>query len=254
LRALISRGANAVIEQATYSTTDDRFHRCVSEVGGKYQFINRRSGKCIALASDSITAPLVQKTCANVATQLFWVAPTGDGHQVFYSKYNMPIEVQGSSTANDARVAQSTATGWSTHRQLRLTSILAGEPHRLTFSHVTTGASCGGQYFWYDIWQPNLMPLRSPADTFVQLIFAGGKVTKAGADVNPFISQQVSGDMVAIDPTYGLNEGGTTTTGTCSATCLKVSSASIAGQCCSCNGLNRVFKKSTWNASTYLCQ
>jgi hypothetical protein len=33
-----------------------------------------------------------------------------------------------------------------------------------------------------------------------------------------------------------------------------MSSASIAGQCCSCGGVNEQFAKATFNANTYLCQ
>lgn len=244
----------AAIEQAPYSSTDDRFHWYVSEVGGKYQFINRRSGKCIAFGSDAAGSRLVQKTCANTSSQLFSVMPTGSGTQVFASPGMRAIEVEGGSRTTDTRLALGGNAEWGHERQMRLTPILAGEPHRLTFSHVSGGASCGGLYYWYDISQPNLQPLRSPVDTFVQLIFAGGKDTLTGTDTNPFISQQVSGDMVAIDPTYGLNEGATTQIGTCSASCLRVSTPSIAGQCCSCNGLRKAFSRSTWNANTYLCQ
>lgn len=245
----------AVLEQAKYSSSDDRFHWYVSGLdNGYYQFINRRSGKCAALASDTNTSGLIQKTCANVSTQLFSFSPTGAGEQVVFASRSRPIEVAGSSMYSDARVVQAASTTWNPNQLLALTPILAGEPHRLTFSHVTTAASCGGQFFWYDITQPNLEPLHSPADTFVQLIFAGGKSTLNGADTNPFISQQVSGDQIAIDPTYGLNEGSSTSTGSCSATCVRVSPTSVASQCCSCNGRNGRFARSTWNASTYICQ
>jgi hypothetical protein len=86
------------------------------------------------------------------------------------------------------------------------------------------------------------------------LFFAGGKDTLTGRDTNPYISQQVSGDQVAIDPTYGLNEGGTTTTGSCSATGVTIGTSSLAGNCCSCNGATKKFVRSAWNTSTYICQ
>jgi hypothetical protein len=135
-----------------------------------------------------------------------------------------------------------------------LTPILAGEPHRLAFSHTTNDAQCGELNFWYDVTQPNGYPLRAPADTYVQLIFAGGKTTMTGTDVNPFIAQQVSGNLVAIDPTYGLNDTGSTTTGSCVAACTKITSTNISGQCCTCSGATKKFVRSTWNANTYLCQ
>jgi hypothetical protein len=59
---------------------------------------------------------------------------------------------------------------------------------------------------------------------------------------------------IAIDPTYGLNPDGTTSSGTCTAACTKVSTTSVAGQCCSCGGVSKLFARSTFNANTYLCQ
>lgn len=244
----------AVIEQGTYVSTDDRFHWYITPVGSGFQFVNRRSGKCISLASDSATAGLVQKTCSTSESQVFQFNPSGDGNQAIYSRYNRALEIAGASLYNDAKLTQAADGSWYDHRLLRITPVIAGEPHRLVFSNITNDAPCGDAYYWYDIAQPNLQPLHSPADSFVQLIFVGGKQTATGADLNPFISQQVNGNLVAIDPTYGLNDSSSTSTGACTATCVKSSSASLAGQCCSCNGVTKAFAKSAWNASTYLCQ
>ena len=70
---------------------------------------------------------------------------------------------------------------------------------------------------------------------------------------NSYIKFQSDGATIAIDPTYGLNEGSSTSSGSCSAACTKVSATDISGQCCTCSGTKR-YKRSTWNASTYLCQ
>jgi hypothetical protein len=243
----------AAIEQGAYSASDDRFHWYITQVGAGYQFVNRRSGKCLALASNSATSALVQQTCAATPLQVFQMAATGAGQHVIYSTLGRALEIAGASTYNDARIVQADGS-WSEHRQFTLVPLLAGEPHRLTFSHITDDAACGEFNYWYDIAQPNGEPLRAPEDSFVQLIFAGGKDTLNGKDVNPFIAQQVSGDLVAIDPTYGLNESSNTSTGACASACLKVSKADVAGQCCSCSGSNRKFSRSTWSASTYVCQ
>jgi hypothetical protein len=119
---------------------------------------------------------------------------------------------------------------------------------------VTDDANCGEYNFWYEITQPNGQPLRAPQDTFAELVFAGGKQSLTGADINPFIAQQISGNLVAIDPTYGLNESSVTTSGACAAACTKFSTSNIAGTCCSCNGSNRTFKTSAFSTSLYLCQ
>jgi hypothetical protein len=243
----------AVIEQGTYLSTDDRFHWYITQVDSGYQFINRRSGKCMALASDSASAGLVQKTCSTSLSQLFTFNPSGDGRQAIYSRYNRTLEIAGASLYNDAKLLQAADGSWADQRLVQLTPIIAGEPHRLVFSNTTNDAPCGDAYYWYDIAQPNLQPLRAPEDSFVQLIFVGGKETLTGADNNPFISQQVSGNQVAIDPTYGLDDNGSTSTGSCAAACVKLSSSVLSGQCCSCNGLTKAFTKSAWSATTYLC-
>ncbi len=245
----------AAIEQYTYASNDDRYHWYVTPAGDKSQFINRRSGKCLALASESSTAALVQKTCANVGTQLFTLNSTGD-HQILYSHYGNPLEIAGSSTSNDVRVTQAaTGAGWSTNRQITFTPVIAGEPHRLKFSHKSTEADCG-DYYWYDIAQPNGQPLKAPADSFVQLIFAGGKETLTGNDVNPFIAQQVSGNQVAIDPTYGLNEGVATSTGSCTYANIVYDPTKVAnGKCCvKSSGVSSTFYASAWSPTTFVCR
>jgi hypothetical protein len=71
-------------------------------------------------------------------------------------------------------------------------------------------------------------------------------------NANNFVSS--TGTTVSIDPTYGLDDDGTTSTATCSAACTKMSATSQAGKCCSCSGTTGTYVKSTINANTYLCQ
>src|SRR5262249_39104901 len=66
-----STADGALVRQYAYSE-QDKFHWYVSKVGSQFQFINRRSGKCLALLTDSASASAMgQKTCVNVSTQLF---------------------------------------------------------------------------------------------------------------------------------------------------------------------------------------
>jgi hypothetical protein len=72
---------------------------------------------------------------------------------------------------------------------------------------------------------------------------------------NPYINFTDLGyGKVSIDPTYGLNDDGTTSTGSCTAACTKISTTSVAGQCCSCAGVTKGFVKSAWSSTTFLCQ
>jgi hypothetical protein len=66
--------------------------------------------------------------------------------------------------------------------------------------------------------------------------------------------RDLGNNVVAIDPTYGLNEGSTTTSGSCEVACTKVSTANVAGKCCSCSGAAKSFKRSAFSTSVYLCQ
>jgi hypothetical protein len=248
------------VVQSAYNSADKRFHWYITPVGTTtvqglpstlYQLINRRTGKCLDL---SATAPYkaVQKTCSTTATQQFTFAQTGDATQVLYTSHGVTLGVQNGSTASGTQFVEG-GSGWQTYNKVLLEPLLAGEPHQLDWAYASTeGAPCG-QYDWFDITRPNGNPLEDPADTYVQLIFAGGKATATGSDLNPYIAQKVSGDLVAIDPTMGLNEGASTSTGACSASCVMVSSTNIAGKCCSCNGVTKSFVKSLWNTSTFLC-
>jgi len=243
----------SVVQQA-YSATDDRFHWYVTKVDDtRYQLINRRNGSCLDLADpNSKTSAMVQRKCSTADSQRFYSTPNGEGKHILWSRHSVTVGVGSGSTSSGAQLTQGSAS-WQAHNTLTLAPITAGEPHRLKFNRKASGGPCG-DYYWYDISQPNSLPLDAPADTYVQLIFAGGKQTPTGADVNPFIAQQVSGNQVAIDPTYGLNDSSTTTSGACTAACLKISTSNVAGQCCSCAGTSAKFVKSAWSSTTYTCQ
>jgi len=73
---------------------------------------------------------------------------------------------------------------------------------------------------------------------------------------NPYINfQNLGNGNISIDPTYGLDDDGTSSTGSCMAACTKISvSSNYAGACCSCGGATKKFAKSPVNAITYLCQ
>jgi hypothetical protein len=78
----------------------------------------------------------------------------------------------------------------------------------------------------------------------------------AFADINnPYLGfTNLGGGNVSIDPTYGLNTDSSTSSGSCTAACTKISLTSVAGQCCSCGGVTKTFVKSAWSATTFLCQ
>jgi hypothetical protein len=118
------------------------------------------------------------------------------------------------------------------------------EEHVLTFQKAEKGG-CDTNFF-FKASGTSGKPLKYPAQLKNKLLWADR--------TNPYIGFQTAGDVVSIDPTYGLNEAGTTTTGACTAACTKISASNSAGACCSCNGATKKFAKSAWSTTTYICQ
>jgi len=76
----------------------------------------------------------------------------------------------------------------------------------------------------------------------------------ADSAANPYINfTNLGNGNVSIDPTYGLDDDGTTSTGSCHGACTKISVTSLAGSCCSCGGVQKHFQKAAWSAVTFLC-
>jgi hypothetical protein len=118
------------------------------------------------------------------------------------------------------------------------------EEHQLAFQNAVKGG-CDTN-FYFKASGLDGKPLKYPAQLKNKLIWVD--------QVNPYVQFQSVGDVVSIDPTYGLNEDSTNSAGSCTAACTKISTSSVAGACCSCNGATKKFVKSAWNASTFLCQ
>jgi hypothetical protein len=120
------------------------------------------------------------------------------------------------------------------------------EEHALKFVSAAKG-SCDTDFTFNVKQKDGVSALRYPSQLKHKLKFAD--------PYNPYINftPLTNGDF-KIDPIYGLNPDGTTTTGTCVAACTKISTTSVAGSCCSCGGVNKLFAKSTFNANTFLCQ
>jgi hypothetical protein len=118
------------------------------------------------------------------------------------------------------------------------------EEHTLTFQNAVKGG-CDTNFFFKAAGTDG-KPLKYPAQLKNKLIWVDTQ--------NPYVMFQAAGDIVSIDPTYGLNEDSTNSAGSCTAACTKITTSNVAGACCSCNGATKKFAKSAWNASTFLCQ
>lgn len=118
------------------------------------------------------------------------------------------------------------------------------EEHTLTFQRSEKGG-CDTNYFFVAK-KPDGTPLTYPKQLKNKLLWADR--------VNPYIGFQNVGEVVSIDPTFGLNERGSVSNGSCMAACVKIGLSDVSGACCSCGGVTRSFRRSVWSSVTYLCQ
>jgi hypothetical protein len=143
-----------------------------------------------------------------------------------------------------AELAENFAEQQQCGRQGKGSKRCGAEAHELTLVSSESGAC--DTVFTFDATRPNGKPLREPEKLASQLIYAG-------YPENEYLSFTTTSSTVSIDPTYGLNESSSTSSGACTAACVKISLDDISGDCCSCGGLTRRYQRSTFNASTYLC-
>jgi hypothetical protein len=119
------------------------------------------------------------------------------------------------------------------------------EKHKLAFVSAAKGG-CDTN-FTFKATTPTGTALKYPGQLKWKVAF--------GDINNPYISfTNLGNGNVSVDPTYGLNEDSSSSAGTCTAACTKITTTNVAGQCCSCGGLTKKYAKSAWNASTFLCQ
>lgn len=117
------------------------------------------------------------------------------------------------------------------------------ETHKLSFMRSEKGG-CDTNFF-FKATTPTGAALRYPAQLKNKLLWADR--------YNPYVAFQSVGDVISIDPTYGLNQAGSTSTGSCTAACTKISSANVAGACCTCNNAMKKYTKAPWSTTTFLC-
>lgn len=120
------------------------------------------------------------------------------------------------------------------------------EAHQLTPVGTVSLGGCGVHYK-FAVKKEGGAALSYPAQLKHKLVFAD--------QANGWVDfRNLGGGFVAIDPTFGLNAGVSTSSGSCTSACTKISTSNIAGQCCSCGGANKKFVKASYSATTYICK
>ena len=130
---------------------------------------------------------------------------------------------------------------------LGLPMIGCGVPEH-QFKLISTDKGVCDTNYWFEVQNTGGAPLGLTAMKALQK-----GLVWVNAETNAYIAFQVAGNMVGIDPTYGLNATTAASSGSCSAACTKISAKDVTGQCCSCNGTKK-YARSSWSATTYLCQ
>lgn len=110
--------------------------------------------------------------------------------------------------------------------------------------------SCGVKYF-FDVYKS--YSTQRISDT-ASLTALNDNLTFLGFPENRMLNFYLRDGKVSVDPTVGLTEGGTTTSGSCTAACTMFSTRSVSGDCCSCNGTTKSFSRSPFSYNMYLCR
>jgi len=119
------------------------------------------------------------------------------------------------------------------------------EQHKLTFVSSAPGAC--DTVFTFNATNLSGGNLVAPSQLKNKLMFVG-------YPSNPYLAFSSTGTTVSIDPTKGLVGGTPTQAGSCSALCTTISSTSVAGACCTCNGVTGKYAVTTWSSTTFSCK
>ncbi|MEY4550291.1 MAG: hypothetical protein RL685_6486 [Pseudomonadota bacterium] len=77
---------------------------------------------------------------------------------------------------------------------------------------------------------------------------------KFADSTNPYINfRNLGNGNVSIDPVYGLNDDGVTSSGACNTACTKFSISSMVGSCCSCGGVVKTLRASGFSPYVFVC-
>jgi hypothetical protein len=162
------------------------------------------------------------------------------------------VKFPGGITLSPSALKAALKTNWTDQANSGATQ----EPYDLVQTNWEFG-SCDVKYF-FNVYQQSqaasgIGTTARITDT-ASLTKLNDNLTFLGYPENKMLNFYLRNGQASIDPTGGLNEGGTTTSGSCTVACSKFSASSLAGQCCSCDGVTKKFARSTFSSYMYLCQ
>ncbi|HTV20981.1 MAG TPA: hypothetical protein VMG12_19985 [Polyangiaceae bacterium] len=175
--------------------------------------------------------------CSNLQALLDMQKPAAHGKVTF----------PGNITLDSNLLKSQLKANWSAQSSCNSSGACTVQNHDLKYTHVESG-SCDKKFYF----DPKLMGT-STRMSATEADKLKNKLKFLGYPSNKMLNFYMRDGQVSVDPTYGLNEGTTTTVGSCDAACTKFSSSDVSGRCCNCNGASRTYKRSTFNAAVYLC-
>jgi hypothetical protein len=140
------------------------------------------------------------------------------------------------------------------------------EYHEMQFLYKTP-SSCGSDFNYHACKQNTGPRFGNTCQTLIKPGSLKNNLIAFGAPENQYIAfavtgQTNNGSFVKIDPTGGIIEGDTTTSGSCIVACSKYSQTSVTGTCCTCTKTvnsvttttNGTFQPRAGVANWYVCQ
>lgn len=178
--------------------------------------------------------------CANVQAMLDMQKPEAHGKVMF----------PGNIALDSTLLRSKLKTAWNDQMACNATSTCRNVPaHDLRYAYVEDG-SCDKKYF-FD-------PLREGSTSRLSATSAAtlaNKLKFVGYPSNKMLNFYVRDGQVSVDPTYGLNEGGTTRAGSCDIAATKFSRTDVSGTCCrKPSGSTGTYARSPFSSSVYLCR
>jgi len=176
--------------------------------------------------------------CTNVIAMLDLQRPAAHGKVTF----------SGDVTLDSTLLRKTLKNYWNSQVACNAAGNCPVDYHDLTYNHKKDGP-CGVRYFYNAFEMGTKKPLdAAQANRFSnQLLFLGHPQ-------NPFLDFKVEDGRASVDPTYGLTEKNSASAGSCEAACTRFSASNIVGKCCSCNGKNKKYARSTFSGHIYLCK
>jgi hypothetical protein len=194
--------------------------------------------QCAATCGQCSSSTTTGGTCKNLQALLDMQKPEANGVVKFPGNISLDV----------AQLKSKLKAGWDSQMSCNSSGSCNVSAHDLRFDHVEDG-SCDKKFF-FD-------PLKEGSGSFLSSSSAAALANKlkfVGYPNNKMLNFYLRDGKVSVDPTYGLNEGTSSTSGSCDVACTKFSSNDVNGRCCACNGASRAYSRSSFNASTYLCR